>query len=132
VEPEEKEEHLVLSTIHSAKGLEWQAVFVIWAVDGRFPSAYAEGSEEELDEERRLMYVAVTRAQKHLAITYPINVYDRATGLILSKPSRYVDGIPPEVLEPWALSEERSGPVPPQAKAGDDDIDSYFRQDSDW
>src|SRR5205085_9775425 len=61
----EDDDCLVLSTAHSAKGKEWDAVFVIWAVDGWFPSARCLGSEEETEEERRLMYVAVTRARNH-------------------------------------------------------------------
>jgi DNA helicase-2/ATP-dependent DNA helicase PcrA len=100
------EERLVLSTIHSAKGLEWQCVFVIWAVDGRFPSAYSFVSEEEMEEERRLFYVAVTRAKKHLYLTYPINIYDKATGSVLSKPSRFLDAVPSSMLDTWALIEE--------------------------
>lgn len=100
------DERLVLSTIHSAKGLEWQCVFVIWVVDGRFPSAYSFMSEEELEEERRLFYVAVTRAKKHLYLTYPINIYDKATGSVLSKPSRFLDAVPPSMLDTWALIEE--------------------------
>lgn len=100
------DERLVLSTIHSAKGLEWQCVFVIWAVDGRFPSAYSFASDEELEEERRLFYVAVTRAKKHLHLTYPINVYDKATGAVLSKPSRFLDAVPSSMLDTWALIEE--------------------------
>jgi DNA helicase-2/ATP-dependent DNA helicase PcrA len=100
------DERLVLSTIHSAKGLEWQCVFVIWAVDGRFPSAYSFLSNEELEEERRLFYVAVTRAKKHLYLTYPINIYDKATGSVLSKPSRFLDAVPSSMLDTWALIEE--------------------------
>jgi ATP-dependent DNA helicase UvrD/PcrA len=100
------DERLVLSTIHSAKGLEWQCVFVIWVVDGRFPSAYSFLTEEELEEERRLFYVAVTRAKKHLYLTYPVNIYDKATGSILSKPSRFLDAVPPSMLDTWALIEE--------------------------
>lgn len=100
------DERLVLSTIHSAKGLEWQCVFVIWVVDGRFPSAYSFMSEEELEEERRLFYVAVTRAKKHLYLTYPINIYDKATGSVLSKPSRFLDAVPSSMLDTWALIEE--------------------------
>jgi DNA helicase-2/ATP-dependent DNA helicase PcrA len=100
------EEHLVLSTIHSAKGLEWQCVFVIWTVDGRFPSAYAFVTDDELEEERRLFYVAVTRAKQHLLLTYPINVYDKTTGLILSKPSRFLDDVAPSLLDTWGLVEE--------------------------
>jgi DNA helicase-2/ATP-dependent DNA helicase PcrA len=100
------EERLVLSTIHSAKGLEWQCVFVIWVVDGRFPSAYSFTSDEELEEERRLFYVAVTRAKKHLHLTCPVNIYDKATGSVLSKPSRFLDSVPPSMLDTWALIEE--------------------------
>ncbi len=100
------DERLVLSTIHSAKGLEWQCVVVIWAVDGRFHSAYSFLSDEELEEERRLFYVAVTRAKKHLYLTYPINIYDKATGSVLSKPSRFLDAVPSSMLDTWVLIEE--------------------------
>ena len=93
------EDRLVLSTIHSAKGLEWHTVFVIWALDGRFPSLYSLSSEEDLEEELRLMYVAATRAQEGLFITYPRQVYDRGLGIVLNRPSRFVDGIPEETLE---------------------------------
>jgi len=102
------DERLVLSTIHSAKGLEWQCVFVIWVVDGRFPSAYAFLTEDELEEERRLFYVAVTRAKRHLYLTYPINVYDKTTGSVLSKPSRFLDDVSPSLFDTWALVEEDS------------------------
>jgi DNA helicase-2/ATP-dependent DNA helicase PcrA len=103
---DEPEGVLTLSTIHSAKGLEWHSVFVLWAVDGRFPSVYSMHDDEELEEERRLMYVATTRAKQNLFITYPINMYDRAAGMVLSKPSRFLDAIPPEVLRPMQLVEQ--------------------------
>ena len=77
---------LTISTIHSAKGLEWDSVFIIGAVDGRFPSAYSFNSEEELDEELRLMYVATTRAKNNLYITYPVDMYDYSMNMVLSKP----------------------------------------------
>jgi DNA helicase-2/ATP-dependent DNA helicase PcrA len=102
---DEDEGLLCLSTIHSAKGLEWHTVFIIWAVEGKFPSAYSIRGEDEIEEERRLMYVAVTRAKRHLYLTYPINMYDRASGMVLSKPSRFVDGIPPQLLQPMRLIE---------------------------
>ena len=92
-------DRLILSTIHSAKGLEWHTVFVIWALDGRFPSVHTLHKEEELEEELRLMYVAATRAKEKLFFTYPGNVYDRSTGLILNRPSRYLDGITDDILE---------------------------------
>jgi DNA helicase-2/ATP-dependent DNA helicase PcrA len=84
---------LTLSTIHSAKGLEWHAVFVIWMVDGRFPSYHNVNDAEEIEEERRLLYVALTRAKEQLALSYPIDIYDRSTGMVLGKPSRFVEGL---------------------------------------
>jgi DNA helicase-2/ATP-dependent DNA helicase PcrA len=107
VEPSDRDdERLVLSTIHSAKGLEWQCVFVIWIVDGRFPSVYSFSEDEGLEEERRLFYVAVTRAKRHLYLTYPINVFDRGSGMVLSKPSRFLDPVSPKLLEQLVLVEE--------------------------
>ena len=77
----EDESSLVLSTAHSAKGKEWDAVILIWAVDGWFPSTRAMEDEEQLEEERRLMYVALTRARNHLAVVYPLNVYSSRRGM---------------------------------------------------
>lgn len=102
---DEDEGLLSLSTIHSAKGLEWHTVFIIWTVEGKFPSAYSMHTEDELEEERRLMYVAVTRAKQNLYLCYPINMYDRGTGMVLSKPSRFLDGIPSQLLRPMQLIE---------------------------
>jgi len=101
--PGPETEYLALSTVHSAKGLEWNTVFVIYALEGRFPTMRSVASDEELEEERRLMYVACTRAKEHLFITYPINVYDRESGMILSKPSRFIQGIGENLLEPWVI-----------------------------
>ena len=98
-----KDEFLTLSTIHSAKGLEYKAIFIIGAVDGRFPSLFSFNSPEDLDEELRLMYVAVTRAKTHLAITYPIDMFDYSTNMVLSKPSRFFDGISQDILEKWVI-----------------------------
>lgn len=100
------DEALTISTIHSAKGLEWDSVFIIGAVDGRFPSAYSFNSEEEMDEELRLMYVAMTRAKNNLYITYPVDMYDYSMNMVLSKPSRFLDGIPDDILERWDITEE--------------------------
>jgi DNA helicase-2/ATP-dependent DNA helicase PcrA len=87
------EPSLVLSTAHSAKGKEWEAVIVIWAVDGWFPSTRAMQDEDELEEERRLMYVAMTRAKNHLAVVYPLNVYSSRRGMDYSidQLSRFID-----------------------------------------
>jgi DNA helicase-2/ATP-dependent DNA helicase PcrA len=108
--PDRDDERMVLSTIHSAKGLEWQCVFVIWVVDGRFPSVYSFVADDELEEERRLFYVAVTRAKRHLFLTYPINVFDKGSGMLLSKPSRFLDPVTPALLDQLVLVEEGGRP----------------------
>ena len=89
----EEDDCLVLSTAHSAKGKEWDAVFLIWAVDGFFPSSRCLNSEEETEEERRLMYVALTRARNHLSVTYPLNAYSsrRGSSYSLDQLSRFID-----------------------------------------
>ncbi len=93
------DDRLTLSTIHSAKGLEWHTVFIIWALDGRFPSPHSLYKEEALEEELRLMYVAATRARENLIFIYPNQVYDRVVGMVLDRPSRFVDMIPQSILE---------------------------------
>jgi DNA helicase-2/ATP-dependent DNA helicase PcrA len=100
----DEDERLVLSTIHSAKGLEWQSVFIIWTLDGRFPSLYAMSNEEEMEEELRLMYVAATRARENLCFTYPRQVYDRGLGVVLNRPSRFIDMIPDKVLSKRSIA----------------------------
>lgn len=102
---DEDEGLLTLSTVHSAKGLEWHTVFILWAVDGKFPSTYSMKGPEELEEERRLLYVAATRAKQNLYISYPINMYDRSAGFVLSKPSRFLDDVPRKVLRPVQVVE---------------------------
>ncbi|HEU5184529.1 MAG TPA: ATP-dependent helicase [Gemmatimonadaceae bacterium] len=84
---------LILSTAHSAKGREWDAVFLIWAVDGFFPSSRAIRSEEDTEEERRLMYVAMTRARNDLAVVYPLNAYHsrRGADYSMDQLSRFID-----------------------------------------
>ncbi|WP_337864505.1 ATP-dependent helicase [Ignavibacterium sp.] len=105
--PEDKEnEFVTLSTIHSAKGLEWHTVFIIHAVEGYFPSSKSAENLEQLEEERRLMYVASTRAKNNLFITYPMNLYDREAGTTLSKPSRFISEITPDLAEGWLLEKE--------------------------
>ena len=69
------DDYLVLSTIHSAKGLEWDAVYVIHAADGNIPSDMATKNPEEIEEERRLFYVALTRAKSWLYVCYPLHYY---------------------------------------------------------
>jgi DNA helicase-2/ATP-dependent DNA helicase PcrA len=101
---------LVLSTIHSAKGLEFDTVFLIHALDGVLPSAYALASSDEEDEERRLLYVALTRAETELYVSYPLVQHRRGTGQYLTEPSRLLSGLPESLLEPWSLVEEAAPP----------------------
>jgi len=87
-------DRLVLSTVHSAKGLEWDTVFVIWALDGRFPSQHAILRRgDAIEEELRLMYVASTRAKKRLYFTYPTDVFDPVAGEFLRNPSRFLSAV---------------------------------------
>jgi DNA helicase-2/ATP-dependent DNA helicase PcrA len=104
---EDKEnEFVTLSTIHSAKGLEWHSVFIIHLVEGFFPSSRSADKLETLEEERRLMYVASTRAKQNLFISYPMNIFDREAGMTLSKPSRFITEINPDLAEGWLLDED--------------------------
>lgn len=101
----EEEAPMVLSTIHSAKGLEWDTVFIIQCLDGIIPSGYSVDSNDQLDEELRLLYVACTRARERLFISYPVTK-DSSYGDYFSNPSRFIDGIPETILEIWMLENE--------------------------
>jgi DNA helicase II / ATP-dependent DNA helicase PcrA len=74
-EPYLDEDFLVLSTVHSAKGQEWEAVHILNVADGNFPSEFATGRPELIDEERRLLYVAMTRAKSELHLIAPLKYY---------------------------------------------------------
>jgi DNA helicase-2/ATP-dependent DNA helicase PcrA len=104
-----EEGYVTLSTIHSAKGLEWRVVFLIWAADGRFPGPMSVGLEE-LEEERRLMYVAITRARDELYLSYPIYMFDRANGYLMGRASRFLDDLPPDILPTATLQEATDEP----------------------
>jgi DNA helicase-2/ATP-dependent DNA helicase PcrA len=105
---DEEGDALILSTVHSAKGKEWDAVFLIWAADGWFPSSRSLGDEEQLEEERRLMYVAMTRARKHLAVVYPLNAYATRWGADYSidQLSRFIDRGVQAYMERVVVGEE--------------------------
>jgi len=99
------ESPLILSTIHSAKGLEWRTVFLIQCLDGILPSGYALDDEDQIDEEVRLLYVAVTRAKENLFITYPA-LFQSRYGDYFSNPSRFIENLSDELIEPWLLVED--------------------------
>jgi DNA helicase-2/ATP-dependent DNA helicase PcrA len=106
INAEDKErEFVTLSTIHSAKGLEWHSVFIIHAIDGFFPSAQSFDKFESLEEERRLMYVASTRAKQNLYVCYPMHIFDRQQGMTFAKPSRFIYGISEQVADQWLLED---------------------------
>jgi DNA helicase II / ATP-dependent DNA helicase PcrA len=92
--PHLDEDYLVLSTIHSAKGLEWEGVHVLALYDGNFPACMSAGSSESIDEERRLLYVAMTRARQQLHLYVPVRYYHRPKGIDdahgYGKPSRFL------------------------------------------
>jgi len=104
-------EACVLTTIHQAKGLEWKIVFVVWLADGRFPSYLSFNKEEEMEEERRLFYVAVTRAKDELYLLYPI-IYSGYDGEVLMKVSRYLEELPSWAVEKWEIEEDNEEDLP--------------------
>jgi DNA helicase-2/ATP-dependent DNA helicase PcrA len=79
--PHLDEDYLVLSTIHSAKGLEWDGVHVLSLYDGNFPACMSAGSSESIEEERRLLYVAMTRARRELNLYVPVRYHHRPRGI---------------------------------------------------
>jgi DNA helicase-2/ATP-dependent DNA helicase PcrA len=105
-----EDELLTLSTIHSAKGLEWKIVFLIWAADGRFPGPQSM-DPEDLEEERRLMYVATTRAKDELYLSYPIYMFDRAMGYTMGRVSRFLEDLAPAILPTAMLQESEDNPA---------------------
>lgn len=102
----EEDERVALSSIHQAKGLEWQAVFILWVADGRLPAARSLREPEGEEEERRLFYVALTRARDELYVCYPMVESDRSRQTILHRPSRFVTETPRSLYEIWNLEEE--------------------------
>ena len=98
----------MLSTIHQAKGLEFHSVFVIAAVDEQFPLARAASMPDELEEERRLFYVATTRAERELYFTIPTIGWDRQRMPIVHRPSRFLSEVATSgagAFEVWELSQ---------------------------
>jgi DNA helicase-2/ATP-dependent DNA helicase PcrA len=110
---EDPDEKVTLSSVHQAKGLEWSRVFIVWATEGSFPSDLALKDDLGEDEERRLWYVAVTRAKDEVYVCHPQTSRLRDTSMVLHKPSRFVtelpepttddDGTASGLYEPWIL-----------------------------
>jgi DNA helicase-2/ATP-dependent DNA helicase PcrA len=92
-----------LSSVHQAKGLEFHTVFVIWLTDGMFPSSRSLDTRAALEEERRLFYVAITRARDQLYLTYPHMRLSGGYGDVFQRPSRFLQEIPTGLLEDWQV-----------------------------
>jgi len=100
------DEHVVLSTIHQAKGLEWKNVFIIGLSEGQFPHAKSKEEPEELEEERRLFYVATTRTKNELYLVHPITRYDYQMGTVITRKSLFLEELNKELYDRWDVEEE--------------------------
>lgn len=108
--PSETEERLRLSTVHQAKGLEFDVVFIIMLCDGMFPSIRAVEAPDGEEEERRLFYVAITRARNELYLTYPLmRTFATNPADFMQRPSRFLKELPSRLLEKWNIKTEDSG-----------------------
>ncbi|MGB0756854.1 MAG: ATP-dependent helicase [Patescibacteria group bacterium] len=107
-EPDDYGEELVLSTIHQAKGLEWDHVFVLHLASGQFPHTKSMNNRAEFEEERRLFYVASTRAKDELYLLYPITLYSHASGLTFTNPSEFIREIDTKLFDEWSIQNDDS------------------------
>jgi DNA helicase-2/ATP-dependent DNA helicase PcrA len=121
-EKEEDRDKVTLMTMHSAKGLEFKQVFIVGMEDTLFPSPLSTGSSKELEEERRLFYVAVTRAKKEATLSYALNRY-KWGNLERSNPSRFL-----RELDPKYIQFPQTGGKPFRSKSGSDEKSSVFRE----
>ena len=110
---EEKEDSLTLSTIHRAKGLEWNRVFIVWLAEGRFPSEMSFREPGGVEEERRLFYVATTRAREEVVMTFPMLHRQRDHAQVLLRRSRFVEEVEDletedesPIVETWLLEDD--------------------------
>jgi DNA helicase-2/ATP-dependent DNA helicase PcrA len=92
-----------LSSVHQAKGLEYHTVFVIWLTDGMFPSTRSLETRDTIEEERRLFYVAITRARDELYLTFPHMRLNAGYGDMFQRPSRFLKEIPTKLVEDWQV-----------------------------
>jgi len=112
--PLRDEDYMILSTIHSAKGQEWKSVYVLNVVDGCIPSDMSTGTAEEIEEERRLLYVAMTRAKENLQLIVPQRFYvHQQTGMgdrhVYGSRTRFI----PESMAPLFEAMPKAPPLPP-------------------
>lgn len=104
VMPQEGErDAIVLSTVHQAKGLEWNVVLIVGLADGNFPAHWSFVSQEDLEEERRLFYVACTRAKDELYLVYPQWTKEGYRGTAIQRVSRFLQELDPDLYEVWNI-----------------------------
>ena len=115
-------EKVTLSTLHQAKGLEWRVVFLIWLADGSFPSKRCIENPADLEEERRLFYVGITRCMDDLYLTYPEMRLGAGYGETFQTPSRFLREIPDSLMETWDVEPSPYG----KSSAGSLAIDEPF------
>ena len=105
-DPEDRDE-LVLTTVHQAKGLEWRAVFVLWLADGKLPDARALKEDDGVEEERRLFYVACTRAKDLLYLTHPVVADERSMSSVFQRPSMFLVELDKDTYEQSNIGYQR-------------------------
>ncbi len=105
VEAGEEGESIVLSTVHRAKGLEWSRVFIVGLSDGSFPSAKSMGDIDSEEEERRVFYVAITRAKDELYLCFPVMDNRWYDGSVIKRPSPFLQELPQDTYEKWEIEE---------------------------
>jgi len=130
--PHRDEDYLVLSTVHSAKGQEWDAVHVLNVADGNFPSEYATGRAELIEEERRLLYVALTRAKSELHLIAPLRYYvtgqpRRGDAHVYGAASRFLTRKVMQCLQPAVWPEADAAEAAPARDAPPIDVASALR-----
>jgi len=134
--PGRDDDYLILSTIHSAKGREWKSVHILNVVDGCIPSDMGTGTREEIEEERRLLYVAMTRAKDHLRLMLPQRFHVHAQAAygdrhVYASPSRFIPGVLAPLFAscawPAVVQANEGAPAPPEAHAGKADISARVR-----
>jgi DNA helicase-2/ATP-dependent DNA helicase PcrA len=105
------DECLVISTIHQAKGLEWKAAFVIGLCENQFPHPKSMEEPAELEEERRLFYVAVTRSKQRLYLVHPLTRYDHQMGTVIARRSLFLEELSGDLYNVWELEEPEEGHI---------------------
>ncbi len=126
-----EEDYLILSTIHSAKGCEWDAVHILHCADGMIPSDMAVGDDEGIEEERRLLYVAMTRAKDHLYTYFPLRYYHRPNSSSdahsYAQLSRFISKDVLPTFEQHTIETPQVRDDPAAIKASVESVDNYLK-----